>query len=376
MGASALHQPDFFNAPRVGAYTMNAALFDQLTQRMELRPQDQAIPTGVVGERMNFKLPARGILSDLRLHFDLTVTIASYSAQTVLDLFPYGLVRTLSVRANNTDLVKCNGLDLEILRRMRYKSADFSDIEATTIASSNGAKDVDFILDIPLCTDATTRTGSVFAQTDDTYLEVDVQFESQANLATLTGGTTWAWTGTVKPAATAWEIPTVTAPNGSRAIVLPDLGVHHIVGTRNTYINSSGVHKAEFSRTYGQLMRFAWTIWDESAKGFINPLTGGVSEVKFQYGLNQTLRRHTVRDLMHLNVQWFRKILGKGYLAFDFVAENSLRDVVVPAEVMDMELELDLSGATIGAGDYIHTLEEVVIKNEAFTQSQPIATAA
>src|SRR5688500_13784891 len=112
MGASALHQPDFYNAPRVGAYTMNEALFDQLTQRMELRPQSQPIPTGVLGERMNFKLPARGIISDLRLHFDLTVTIASYSSQTVLDLFPYGLVRSISVRANNTDLVKCTGLDL------------------------------------------------------------------------------------------------------------------------------------------------------------------------------------------------------------------------------------------------------------------------
>lgn len=376
MGASALHQPDFFNAPRVGAYTMNPALFDQLTQRMDLRPQQQTIPGAVIGERMNYKLPARGIISDLRLHFDLSVTIATYSAQTVLDLFPYGLIKTISVRANNTDLVKCTGLDLEILRRARYKSSDFSDIEATTIASSNGAKDVDFVLDVPLCTDPTTRMGSVFAQTDDTYLEIDIQFESQANLATLTGGTTWAWTGVVNSEVTAWEIPTVVAPNGQRAIVLPDLGVHAMIGTRNTYVNSAGIHKVEFSRTYGQLMRFFWTIWDESAKGFINPLTGGVNEVKFQYGQNQTLRRHTVRGLQHLNVQWFRDILGKGYLCFDFVAENSLRDVVIPADVMDMEVELDLSGASLAAGDYIHSVEQVVVQNEAFTQSTPIQAAA
>lgn len=371
MGAGAIHLPDFYNAPRVGLFTVNDHQFDLLTQRLDIPVQVAAIPGAVLGETMTFKIPGRGIVSDIRLHFDLDLVVASYSAFTLYDKWIYDLIRQVTVRANNTDLVKLSGMDLAVLRQQRYKSSDFSDLESTAVSASNGTKNLDFILDIPLCTDPQTRKGSVFAQTDDTMIEVEIQFESAANLYTLTT-TTFAFSGSVRTEVTAWEVPTVNAPNGQRALVLPDLSVHSIINTRRLYINSAGVHRVPFSQTYGQLLRYNFVIWDESTKSFINCLTGGVGEVKFQYGQNQTLRRHSIRNLLHLNAQWYRDILMSRYLAFDFVAENSFRDVVVPADVMDMELEIDLSGATIAAGDYIKSTEWVVKRNEAFAEAQRV----
>lgn len=366
MGATALHQPDIWNAPRVGNYVINPEMFSALTQRMDIPQNTQTLPGSVVGERLAWQLPARGVISDVRLHFDLSVLIASFSAQTLLDNFPYGLIRQLTIRANNTALVSCTGMDLKILRAMRYRTSDFSDIETTTVAGSNGAKDVDFFIDVPLCTDPTTRTGSVFAQTEDTKIEVDIQFESQANLATLTGGTTWTWSGVIRPEVVSWEIPQVTT-NAGRAVVLPDLGVHSMIGSRNTFIAANTKQKIGFSRTYGQLLRYAWTTWDESAKGYLNALTAGPTNIVFQYGQNQRLREHAARHLLHLNAQWYRDILPNGYLCLDFVSENSFRDVVVPGEVMDMEVELDYTAATaLANGDYVHTLEQVVIPNDVF----------
>lgn len=372
MGANALHQPDIWNAPRVGSYVINAEMFGALTQRMDIPQNTVQLPGQVVGERVNWQLPARGIISDVRLHFDLSVLVATFSSQTQLDLFPYGLIRNITVRANNTALVSCTGLDLQIMRQMRYRNSDFSSIENVTVAGSNGAKDVDFFIDVPLCTDPTTRTGAVFAQTEDTKIEIDIQFESQANLATLSGGTTWTWSGVIRPELIAWEIPQVTTNNG-RAVVLPDLGVHAMLGSRNTPVNANTKWKVGFSRTYGQLLRYAWTIWDDSAKSFLNPLTGGLNGVVFQYGQNQRLREHSPRHLQHLNTQWYRAPLSRGYQCLDFVAENSFRDVVVPGEVMDMEIELDLTGASLAAGDYVHSLEQVVIPNDVFAGAQKLA---
>lgn len=375
MGAGAIHLPDFYNAPRVGLYTSNDHQFDLLTQRLDIPVQVQAIPGSVLGETMSFKIPGRGIVSDIRLHFDLSLVVASYSAFTLYDKWIYDMVRQVTVRANNTDLVKLSGMDLQVLRQQRYQSADFSDVESTAVAAANATYSLDFMLDIPLCTDPQTRKGAVFAQTDDTTIEVEIQFESASNLYTLTT-TTFAFTGSVRAEVTAWEVPTINAPNGQRALVLPDLSVHSIINTRRLYINSAGIHRVPFSQTYGQLLRYNWVIWDESAKGFINPLTGGVGDIKFQYGQNQTLRRHSVRNLMHLNAQWYRDVLQSDYLAFDFVAENSFRDVVVPADVMDMELEIDLSSVTIAAGDYIKSTEWVVKRNEAFAEAQRVNMAA
>lgn len=54
MGQGAIHLPDFWNAPRVGLFTVNDQQFDLLTNRLDIPVTVQAIPANVLGETMSF----------------------------------------------------------------------------------------------------------------------------------------------------------------------------------------------------------------------------------------------------------------------------------------------------------------------------------
>ena len=370
MGKGSVHTPDFVNHPTRGLVIRDADSFAELTQRNDIQLNAVPIPTGVVGENVKFRVPNRGIASELRLHFDMSVTVASYSTGlTARSKWPHGLIKKLRVTANGTDVINCTGTDLAALLEATSSAADFSDVESYTVSAANGSYDVDFVLPVPLATDQSTLMGAIFAETDDTYLEVDVQFESESELFNVQGSTTLAWSGSIRPTLTTFDVPKVNTGQGMASLV-PDLSIIHMLNSHDVYPNANGEQQAKVSRASGTLMRLMAQVYDASAYAGIDPLT--VTSYAFRYGQNQQLRKQSGRDMQFQAARWYGDILSRAYVAWDLVADNSRRDTIVPADVIDLEASIDLGSLTIASGDTIHLFEQVVVQSPTWAAARPV----
>lgn len=370
MGKGSVHTPDFVNHPSRGLVIRDENTFAELTQRNDIQLNSTTLPGAVVGENVKFRVPNRGIASELRLHFDLSVVVSSYqTGLTARAKWPQGLVKKLRVTANGTDVINCSGSDLAALRQATTQNGDFADLESYTVSAADGTYDVDFVLAVPLATDQSTLMGAIFAETDDTYLEVDIQFESQSELFNAQGTTALAWTGTVRPTLTTFDVPKVNTQQGMASIV-PDLSIIHMLNSHDVFINANGEQQAKVSRASGTLMRLFAQVFDASAYAGVDPLT--VASYGFRYGQNQQLRKQSGRDMQFTNARAFRDILSRGYVAWDLVADNSKRDTIIPSDVIDLEANIDLGSLTVAAGDYIHLFEQVVVQSPTWANATPV----
>jgi hypothetical protein len=373
MGRGSVHTPDFINHPTKGAVIRDERTFAELTQRNDIQLNSVSLGSTIVGENVKFRVPNRGIASELRLHFDLAVVVSSYSTGlTAREKWPHGLIKKVRVTANGTDVVNCTGNDLHALRQATTEMADFSDVESSTVTNSNGTYDVDFMLAIPLAVDQRSLMGAIFAESDDTYLEVDIQFESQSQLFNVQGTTVLAWSGSIKPTLTTFDVPKVNTSQGAASVV-PDLSIIHMLNSKDVFLSANGEQRAAVSRLQGQLMRLFTQVYDDSAYAAIAPNT--VTSYGFRYGQNQQLRKQSGRDMLFTNARWYRDVLSRGYVCHDLVADNSVRDTIVPADVIDLEAVVDLGSLAIAAPDYIHVFEQGVVQSPTWANAQPIAAA-
>jgi hypothetical protein len=371
MGKGSVHTPDFVNHPSRGLVIRDEGTFAELTQRNDIQLNSVPLPTGVVGENVKFRVPNRGIASELRLHFDLSVVVSSYQTSLVArSKWPQGLIKKLRVTANGTDVINCNGTDLAALREMVTPGASYAALESHTVSAANGTYDVDFVLSVPLATDQSTLMGAIFAETDDTYLEVDIQFESASELFAAGGTTALAYSGSVRPTLTTFDVPKVNTAQGMASIV-PDLSIIHMLNSHDVFINANGEQQAKVSRASGTLMRLAAQVWDASAYAAIDPLT--IPSYGFRYGQNQQLRKQSGRDMQFTCARNYHAPLSRGYVSWDLVADNSRRDTIVPADVIDLEANIDLGSLTVAAGDYIHLFEQVVVQSPTWANARPAA---
>lgn len=369
MGKGSVHTPDFINHPTRGLVIRDEASFFELTQRNDIQLNTVSLPSPVVGENVKFRVPNRGIASELRLHFDLAVTVTEYlTGLTARAKWPHGLVKKIRVTANGTDVINCTGPDLHALLQATTQNATVEKADDYNVDAANGTYDVDFMLVVPLATDQSTLMGAIFAETDDTYLEVDVQFESSTQLFNAQGTTKLAYSGSCRPTLTTYDVPKVQTQGGMASLV-PDLSIIHMLNSHEAFINANGEQQAKVSRATGTLMRLFAAVWDDSAYANIDPLT--ITSYGFRYGQNQQMRKQSGRDMVFTNARWFRAALSRNYVAWDLVAENSRRDTIVPADVIDLEANLDLGALTIAAGDSIHLFEQVVVQSPTWAASTP-----
>lgn len=380
MGKDAVAVPDIRQHPTIGLFTFNEVEHSKRTKRIDYEVDSVDLGT-VVGLRREFKIPNRGIVSEIRLHLAIDVTGSNYADGdvTLLDRWVDGIVSNVRIRANNTDLVQTDGAFLEDMRIIDSQNADYSAVEVKkeVLATDKNAFDTAtvslyLVVCVPLATNRQTIGGSVFAESNDTYLNCQVEFESADELYTLINGATLTMAGTLYAHVTAWTIPYVQTSKGMLAI-LPDLRYHAMILTRRLFKTGSGEQRIPFSTAHGSMARVLWRVRDDSAKAYVDPLT--TSRVKFRYGQNQGLRDMRVRDLLLQNARWFKRTLKRNGLALDFVAENSLRDTVVPDEVLDMEIVHDLGTTSMAAGDYIDVCEQAVIENETWARAVPVTAA-
>src|SRR5581483_6783833 len=209
----------FLNLPPDGTYSMNVPYFNQETERNDV-PQQPFAFTGLGGGRMDQRVQNVGILSFIRLLFQGTLVVAGGGTVTSTYQFPYNLAKRVTVRANGqTSLMQAEGLDFRVRRQRLFRNPHIGfetfppsvggsgDPNPGTIA--NGTYSVQFLMDLPIVHDMTTLTGALFAQSDSNYLSYTIEPALQADLFTVSGGSTVSLTGTFYPQLTYFDIPYV-----------------------------------------------------------------------------------------------------------------------------------------------------------------------
>lgn len=334
--------------------------------RQNVKPmQAQSIPSGLFGERMIFRVPNTGIITRLRLHFDLVITVADSGTHTALAKFPWGLIKHLTVRANGSEIVKSvSGMQLRALMQVMYGKPDVSAVESLTVTSgSDAAYPVDFVLDVPLAFDQGAVISGLFAESDENYFEVEINFESQSEIVTLSSAT-WAAAGTVHPHLVTCDVIHANTSQG-RAVILPDVRSVQMLNSKRHFITAAGENRATLSPTTGTLMRMLVGQYDASAKDWVDPLTW--SRFALQYGGNQKLREYApVRDLVWENALNYDGKIEPDYVVLDNMAENFQRDGFVPGPMLEGEVIIDSTGLTVAGGDYIEVLEQVNVPDDQY----------
>lgn len=373
MGSGSYRVPDAINHPTQGLIIIDESEFQRLTQKNVIAIQQVSITSGVWNTKTVFRVPNRGIASELRLHTTLLFTTAGTVLGNVK--FPYGFYKNVRVRANSTDLVNCSGIDLHVLRQIFANiGATSTGVEATTISGGAGIKTITFVHIVPLSTDPSTLKGAVFMETDDTYMEVELSTETEGELLQTTGNT--AVTAVVNPVLTTYDVPHVQTSKGD-AVVIPPMDVYHMLGQRDQALTAGMTTiRQPVSRANGQLLRLLGNYYWTANKTYADP-NASFGGARLQYGQNQVLRDHRpFRDLGIINQMYYEGALPSNYWCFDFLSDNPFRDVLVPDAVLDMEQVIDPGTYTIVTGDNLHSCEQVLVKSPAWERAQPVDMAA
>jgi len=280
------------------------------------------------------------------------------------------MLRRLRLSANGiNNLFACDGLDLRAFMRIRRSFwQDRTSTFAIPGASSNGA--IRLIWEVPIAYDE-SLVGAVFAQTEETYLNIEVDTPPNSDLFSANASTFSAATWRVL--VEYFSIPIVDSKAG-RKLVLPDITQLHGVVSRDDSLTAAGDHVAPLVRTGGILLRTLQR-GDNAAPNFGNlDVEADVDSHFFRYGGNVVPINYTPADLIMWQNQldYGDQILPTAdvvsggtppeYMVDDFVKASAVRDAVHMLGITEAQMVNTVrSGATINAGATVHTAQEAMV---------------
>ncbi len=364
-GAAFMH-----NLPPEGTYVQDSALFNRETERNDV-PQEQKAFTGLGGAPIDLRISNNGVLSKIRLVFTGSLVVAGGGTCTATYQWPWNVIKRFTLNANGqTSLVSCEGMDLRARRQRLYRNptdpiatapktnATTKDPEPGVIA--NGTYPIVLIYDVPISHDDWGLTGSLFAQSDQIYLNWRITPAATADLFTLAGGTTATLTGTISSTLTFFDIPFSDTQEGRR-VLIPDLSWLHGYLSNDAPFANTGEVKTPFIRTAGQLLSYSY-YFDNGGAAVIDPTAR--SEDRFEYGGNRRPRVYNpTAQLLEKNVQDYngRILPAAGYSILDFEVDNPSRDLVYPKGVTELLLAGVIpAGTTVNANAHVHFVEETL----------------
>lgn len=371
IGSSAA--PFVRNLPQPGQYVSDPALFARLTERNSLDAQPITWPG--FQSFADYKVANVGILAQLELIFDGTITTATAPNITPTAFYPWGLINRLTLSANGqNNLIDCDGLDLRA-RELRVSRNPADQLNAFPAAggapfNSAGSATLRIAYNIPIAHDMTTLLGSLFMQTDDNYVNIRISTAASTDLFTISAGTL-TLAGSFYPVLTFFSIPTAPGAQGGSVVVLPDLTMLHSMVTIAQPISANGDSVTKLQRSVGNLLCL-YTRVDNAATA-VDPVgaPATVTAHQLRYGGNIVPIRHVRGSLGLANQREYNGLVapttGKRYALLDFEAENPMRDVIVPKGVQDLEWVLTFAGVTWNGGATVRTVQEVMY---------PVAAAA
>jgi hypothetical protein len=362
------------NLPAPGSYTINPLLFMAKTQKnRKLNPQ---IAHPGYGLNFGFRADAVGILSRLILFFEGTGTSPA-TAPIATRGWPWMFARTITVSANGiNNLIACDGLDARVLLRVRNTRLLFDRESTFAIPAATGSATVRIFYEIPLAYDE-SLIGAVFAQTEETFLNLQVLTGAAADLFTVAGNAlTWA-NANWRVMTEFYSIP-ISDSKAGRVLVLPDITQLHGVVSRDDALPGTGDHVAPLTRTGGILLR-SLQRFDNSTTDFGNldpagtAIGGQITSHRFRYGGNVVpleltgplARFQNETDYGDAILPSSDAVSGgnaAAYLVDDFVNDSPIRDVIHMAGITEAQLINTIAASvTVVAGAKVHTVQEAMV---------------
>lgn len=372
------------NLPPAGSFQINPMAFYQATERNDF-PLPPVAFNGF-GLFQESRINNVGVLAQLQVTFEGTITTTTTPNITPTWRWPYGLLSLVQFNANGqNNLIAVDGMDLKARERRVFRNPpDMIDAAPMAAGASPfntaGSAAVKLSWVIPIAHDMTTLIAPIFAQSDESYLSYRLSFANQpgaatGDLFTIVAGTV-ALAGNFFTTLTFFEIP-ITSDGKSSIVVLPDLSMLHGMGQAPVPItNGAGDTIGQLLRTAGQLL-CVYNRLDNGAAS-IDPFNSAtLTEYRLRYGGNQIPRDFTHSQLSYKNQQDYdgplnASLYNQGtipagwlnalprYLLLDLETDNPVRDVIMPKGVIDLQQIFTLAGVTPAGNAQAHVVEEIL----------------
>ncbi|WP_133305776.1 hypothetical protein, partial [Micromonospora sp. MW-13] len=295
---------------------INPAAFYPATRRLTF-PMKPVGPIQGLGAVDSTTLKQTGVISALDVRISGTVTFGGTIAGTTMSYrWPYDLAKAIKVSANGqANLINASGLKIKALQMAQERVNDRGvsrTVGAGTVAQGTlslssddwgtsgvnqlgpgvtvaaaGTYAVDINFRVPVAFDQRTLLGAIFAQTAQTNLTCEVEYETQSALMTLGGAATFSHALTSEISGVVYTIPQVGGQ-----FVVPDLSAfHQFVQSRSTAL-AQGENEIMLPGTGigRQLMRVFFQTWTGTGAA-ATPLTMNATnygQLGWRYGGNDT----------------------------------------------------------------------------------------
>jgi hypothetical protein len=353
------------NLPAPGSYQIDPVLFAAKTSKNRKTYAQTAHPG--MGSSFSIRVDAVGVVARLLLMFEGTYTSTATPA-TLTRQWPWNLAKSVVVSANGiNNLFSCDGADLRALMRVR-NGKYFLDRESSFAnPGASTAGTIRLFWELPLAYDE-SLIGAIFAQTEETFLNVNVQTAQNTDLFSANAGAFSAanW----RLVAEYYSIPTVDTKAG-RILVIPDITQLHGVTSRDDALTAPGDHVAPLTRTGGILLRTLQRV-DNLDIGNVDP-TASITSHRFRYGGNvvptdvpgSVLRLLNEMDYGDAVIPSQDVVAGAtppAYMVDDYVVDSPLRDAIHMSGITEAQiLNTFASGLSVTAGAKVHTVQEAMV---------------
>ena len=368
----------------VPSANVDAAEFFKATRRQKILQDTRNIAGPGLTDTIS--VLASGIISGFLLKFSgsLVVTLNSGTCAST-PRWPYDLPKAVRFSANGqSNLINCSGSKLKARQIMGRGSltdrgvargiggaSPGTSVSQGTMSLNNeswgvgsnvtaipgGNYDVELTWYIPVAYDDKFLAGAIFAQTSATALEIAIDWDTIADMFTLTGAATAVLTGTLYTTSEQYTIPTA----GNGGVIVPDLSTFHALtqfrypslgtGPNEIRLSGQGVGK--------QLLRTFVQIWNNGAPLPRNATNFG--QCAWLYGGNT--QPETYQDgkvQAYWNEETFDADLGSvwGFGVHDFVKENAFRDSVDEGAATELRLLETIGSGVSLSGAYAEVVQE------------------
>jgi hypothetical protein len=323
------------------------------------------------------------ILSSIKVRFTGQVAVTGGTVNSTAR-WPYDLITAKFAANGASNLVNCSGLKLKI--RDMMKRSDLTDrgvqqsmggvartqgtlaqaseswgvgSAATAIAIGNYAVELEW--DIPVSEDEQDLVGAIFLQTSSADLTLTLDLLPISQL--FTGGTgAAALTGTFQVITTKFAVPVI-----NEGIIVPDLSLFHSLIQSNTSSIQNGDNEV---RLIGQgagksLLRCFYQLWSGAGvAGAPLPMTTtNFGRQAYRFANNE--QPEEFFDGNHMRFDEERRYNSDvgglwGVGCFDFVHENSFRDVLDMGTAAELRLALAVQSGVALASPRVEYVTETV----------------
>lgn len=327
------------------------------------------------GNREVITIPQVGILSTIVLTVKGTATVSN-AAVTPSYRWPYDLVRNLVFSANGQSaLINVSGAKLrarELMQPGRTDRGLSQSIGGSTRTqgtmsmateswgmspgTSAGVASYPFELsyEIPVAYDPRILSGAIFAQTSSTNLQLEIEWNSIANLISTGSAANLAFSGVTFTVET--EIYPIPYDNG--VAILPDLSLFHFltqstdtslaIGENQSKLVGVGVGK-QLMRVYGQ-------IWNNGVNA--TPLalnTTNIPSIGYRFGGAEQPEKFAGGSLLGQEMERnYDSAMGLyfGFWSLDWATANAFRDSIDEGLATELRVFYEIgSGVTVSAGN-------------------------